>query len=65
MVGMLSLENSIVLFAAFFGLWHPLALEIGILFNIVLWMIIASFFIGMIYRQFGTLSTEEMRRLTE
>lgn len=65
MVGMLSLENSIVLFAAFFGLRHPLALEIGTMFDIVIWMVIASTFMGMIYRQFGTLSTADMKRLTE
>lgn len=65
MVGMLSLENSIILFAAFFGLRHPLPLEIGMIFDIVIWMVIASFFLGMIYRQFGTLSTADMKRLTE
>jgi hydrogenase-4 component E len=65
MVGMLSLENSIVLFAAFFGLHHPLPLEIGTLFDIVIWMVIASMFLGMIYRQFGTLSTADLKRLTE
>lgn len=65
MIGMLSLENSVVLLAASFGLRYPLSLEIGIIFNIVLWMIISSFFVGMIYRQFGTLSTAEMKRLTE
>lgn len=65
MVGMLSLENSIVLFAAFFGLRHPLPLEIGSIFDIVIWMVIASAFMSMIYRQFGTLSTADMKRLTE
>ena len=65
MVGMLSLENSIVLFAAFLWLRHPLPLEIGMIFDIVIWMVIASFFLGMIYRQFGTLSTADMKRLTE
>lgn len=65
MVGMLSLENSIVLFAAFFGLRHPLPLEIGSIFDIIIWMVIASAFMNMIYRQFGTLSTADMKRLTE
>lgn len=65
MVGMLSLENSIVLFAAFFGLRHPLPLEIGSIFDIIIWMVIASAFMSMIYRQFGTLSTADMKRLTE
>jgi len=65
MVGMLSLENSIVLFAAFFGLRHPLPLEIGSIFDIIIWMVIASAFMSMIHRQFGTLSTADMKRLTE
>lgn len=65
MVGMLSLENSIVLFAAFFGLRHPLPLEIGSIFDIVIWMVIASAFMSMIYRQFGTLSATDMKHLTE
>ncbi len=65
MVGILSLENSIVLFATFFGIEHPLPLEIGTLFDIALWMVIASLFLGIVYRQFGTLSTAHMKHLTE
>jgi hydrogenase-4 membrane subunit HyfE len=65
MLGILSLENSILLLASFIGIRQPVALEIGIVFDIVIWMIIAQVFISMIYRQFGTLSVDKMKRLIE
>lgn len=65
MIGILSLENGIVLLAAFIGIEQPLALEIGIIFDIVVWIAIGSAFISMIHRQFGSLDTAEMKNLTE
>lgn len=65
MIGILSLENGIVLFAAFMGIEQPLALEVGIIFDIVVWISIATAFISMIYRQFGSLSTADMKTLIE
>lgn len=65
MIGVLSLENSIVLFASFIGIRQTVALEMGIIFDIVIWMIIAQVFISMIYRQFGTLNVTKMKRLIE
>lgn len=65
MIGVLSLENSILLLASFIGIRQTLALEIGIVFDIVIWMIIAQVFISMIYRQFGTLNVTKMKRLIE
>ena len=65
MIGILSLENGIVLLAALIGIQQPLALEIGIIFDIVVWIAIGSAFIGMIHRQFGSLDTKELRHLTE
>lgn len=65
MLGILSLENTIVLLASFIGIKQPLALEIGIIFDIVIWMIIAQVFISIIYRQFGTLNVDTMKRLIE
>ena len=65
MIGILSLENSILLTASFIGVKQALALEMGIIFDIVIWMIIAQVFISMIYRQFGTLSVDKMKRLIE
>lgn len=65
MIGILSLENSILLLAAFIGIKQPLALEVGIIFDIVIWMIIAQVFISMIYKQFGSLNVTQMKRLIE
>ncbi len=65
MIGILSLENSIVLLASFIGIRQTVALEMGIIFDIVIWMIIAQVFISMIYRQFGTLNVTKMKRLIE
>ena len=64
MVGILSLENGIVLFAALIGIDQPLALEIGIIFDIVIWMVIGGAFISMIHRQFGSFSTANIKTLT-
>lgn len=64
-VAILALENSIVLFALFIGVKQTFALEMGIMFDVVLWMIIAYAFLQIIYRQFGSLDTSEMRHLTE
>lgn len=65
MIGVLSLENGILLLASFIGIRQPAALEMGIVFDIVIWMIIAQVFISMIYRQFGTLNVDKMKRLIE
>lgn len=65
MIGVLSLENSVLLLASFIGIRQPVALEVGIVFDIVIWMIIAQVFISMIYRQFGTLNVTKMKRLIE
>ncbi|OGI22447.1 MAG: hypothetical protein A2808_03015 [Candidatus Moranbacteria bacterium RIFCSPHIGHO2_01_FULL_55_24] len=64
-IGILSLENGIVLLAAFVGIEQPLALEMGIIFDIVVWIVIVNAFIGMIYRQFQSLDTRELKHLTE
>lgn len=65
MIGVLSLENGILLFASFMGIRQPVAFEMGIIFDIVIWMIIAQVFISMIYRQFGSLNVDKMKRLFE
>lgn len=64
-IAVLALENSIVLFALFIGVKQTFALEMGIMFDVVLWMVIAYAFLQIIYRQFGSLDTREMRQLTE
>lgn len=63
--GVLGMENSIVALGSFLGLEQTLALELGIMFDMLLWMVIASVFISLIHRHFGTLNTEAMKHLTE
>ena len=65
MIGVLSLENSILLLASFIGIKQSVAIEAGIIFDLVIWMIIAQVFISMIYKQFGSLNVTKMKRLTE
>lgn len=63
--GVLGMENGIVALGSFLGLEQTLALELGIMFDMLLWMVIASIFISLIHRHFGTLNTEAMKHLTE
>ncbi len=65
MLGILSLENGILLLASFVGIRQSVALEMGIIFDIVIWMVIAQVFIALIYKQFGSLNVTEMKHLTE
>ena len=65
MIGILSLENGIFLLATSIGLDQPLALEMGIIFDLVLWIAIGSTFLSLIYREFKSLSTAHLKRLTE
>lgn len=64
-VGVLSLENSIVAFAFFAGLEQAPALQIGIMFDIAVWVVIATVFISMIYKHFGSLDVTEMKKLKD
>ncbi len=64
-IAVLALENSIILFAIFLGVKQAFVLEMGILFDILIWMVIAYAFLHLVYRQFGSLDTREMRHLIE
>ncbi len=64
-IAVLALENGIILFAVFLGVKQTFALEMGIIFDILIWMMIAYTFLSLVYRQFGSLDTREMRHLTE
>ncbi len=64
-VGILCLENSIVLLSTIVGAKQPVGLEIGMLFDIGLWIVVALVFISMIHTQFGTLSTVPLKKLIE
>ena len=65
MVGLLSLENAIVSFAYITGLEASAAAQVGILFDILVWVIIASVFGSMIYKNFGSLDVSAMQNLKE
>jgi len=65
MIGILSLENGIVSFATLAGLEQTPGLQIGIMFDILVWIIIASVFASMLYRQFGSLDVASMSHLKE
>ncbi|MHB8092057.1 MAG: hypothetical protein ACYDH8_10750 [Syntrophales bacterium] len=64
-IGVLSLENAIVEFGLFAGLEQSPVLQLGIMFNILVWLIITAVFSAMIYRHFGTLETAGMKSLKE
>jgi hydrogenase-4 component E len=65
MLGILSLENGIVSFAVSAGLEQNPGLQLGITFNILIWIVIATVFISMMFRQFGSLDVTTMKKLTE
>lgn len=62
-VGILSLENGIVGFALAAGLKHSAGIQSGILFDIAVWIIIATVFMRMLYKHFGLLDVASMTRL--
>jgi len=64
-IGILSLENSIVAFAIFAGLEQSFSLQVGILFDISIWLIIATVFASMIYAHFGSLDVTSMKKLKD
>ena len=64
-VGILSFENMIVVFAMFAGLEQSPGLQAGILFDICIWIMIATIFISHIYKHFGTLDVTEMQKLKD
>lgn len=64
-IGILSLENGIVAFAVLSGLEQAATLQLGILFDIVVWLIIATVFISMVYRHNGSLEVTTMRHLKD
>lgn len=64
-LGVLSLENSIVVFAIFAGLEQSPALQLGIIFDILAWLGIATVFASMIYRHFGSIDVSSMTHLRD
>lgn len=64
-IGILSLENSIVTFALFAGLEQSFALQVGVIFTVSVWIIIATVFISMLYKHFGSFDVTEMNKLQD
>lgn len=65
MIGVLSLENAIVSFAFLSGLEQNAGPQLGIVFDILVWVIIATVFASMIYKQFSSLDVSMMKNLKE
>lgn len=64
-IGILALENTIVLLAAFLGIVHSVALELAIAFDIAVWTVIAIVFLSMLHRYFGSIENVSMTHLKE
>lgn len=64
-LGILSMENGIVAFAMLAGLEESPGLQLGITFDILIWVTIATVFASMIFRQFGSLDVTAMKKLKD
>lgn len=64
-IGVLSLENSIVAFGVFTGLEQSVALQMGVMFDVVIWLIIAMVMVSMVYKHTGSLDVTQMKDLRE
>jgi len=64
-IGVLSLENGIVALTSFLGVEEASGLDIGVSFDIAVWVVIAVLFLSMIYKQFGSLDVSTMKNLKE
>jgi hydrogenase-4 component E len=64
-IGMLSLENSIVAFGFFLGTTQTLMVEIGIIFDLFVWIVLASIFVEYIYRNLRTIDVTTLNKLNE
>ncbi|HEX8993991.1 MAG TPA: NADH-quinone oxidoreductase subunit K [Candidatus Paceibacterota bacterium] len=65
MIGILSMENSIMLLALTAGLEQSPSLELGVTFDLFIWICVAYIFLSLMYRQFGTLDVTQMRKLKD
>jgi hydrogenase-4 component E len=64
-IGVLSLENGIVALTSFLGMAEASGLDIGVSFDIAVWVIIAVLFLSMMYNQFGSLDVSKLKELKE
>lgn len=64
-IGILSFENGLVAFATLSGIEQTLTIELGILFDILLWIVVSSVLITLVFSHFGTFNTTEMNQLKD
>lgn len=64
-ISILSLENGIVALIAFLGVEQIPSLDISVSFDLAVWVVIATLFLSLIYKNFGTLDVNSMKNLTE
>lgn len=64
-VGILSLENWVMQTGVAIGVKHTLLLEVGMSFDIAVWIIIAVIFITRLHEKFGTLHISHLTHLKE
>ncbi|HSE35420.1 MAG TPA: hypothetical protein VLB83_04840 [Candidatus Paceibacterota bacterium] len=64
-VAILAIENSLVAFVMLLGLRTHALLEFGIVLDILVWAFVASAFVGMITRHFGSTDVTIMKQLSE
>jgi hydrogenase-4 membrane subunit HyfE len=62
-VGMLSLENFIYSTSLFLGVKQLVYLELGILFDVLFWIIIARVLVNFIYKHYKSLEVTELSQL--
>ncbi len=62
-VGVLSIENCIVVFAVLAGLEQSAVLQAGIIFDISVWLIVAVTMVSLVYKHHGSFDTSKMKNL--
>ncbi len=64
-IAILSFENSIIFLISLLGVEQSFGLELGILFDLILWIVIANVMVAAMFKQFGSLDVSGMTRLKE
>lgn len=62
-IGVLSLENSIFVIGIFLQIKQLLSLELGILFNLLFWIIASAMFVKLLYQKFGSFDISSLNQL--
>ena len=62
-IGILSVENSIVALGFFMGINQTLAIDVGIMFDVLVWIVLAIFFVEVIYKHLGSVNVADLNKL--